>query len=110
MSLTDLFELNKNAQISPEAAGAGFAIAVTLAKKYHRQETSSIPVLQEAGIPLTDQEENQLEDQKPNKKSDIQAAEPSENKSKPELYQSVLKLFLSNRKAGKNATFSNVNG
>jgi NAD(P)-dependent dehydrogenase (short-subunit alcohol dehydrogenase family) len=35
MSLTDLFELNKNAQISPEAAGAGFAIAVALSKKYH---------------------------------------------------------------------------
>jgi NAD(P)-dependent dehydrogenase (short-subunit alcohol dehydrogenase family) len=33
MSLEELFELNKNAQISPEAAGAGFAIAVALAKK-----------------------------------------------------------------------------
>jgi hypothetical protein len=58
MSLEELFELNKNAQISPEAAGAGFAIAVALAKKYHGQETSSIQVLREAGIPLTSEEEN----------------------------------------------------
>jgi short-subunit dehydrogenase len=94
MSLTDLFELNKNAQISTEAAGAGFAIAVALAKKYHRQETSSIQVLREAGIPLTDQEENQLEEQKPNQKSETQTIEPSENKSTPELYQAVMKTFL----------------
>ncbi len=94
MSLTDLFELNKNAQISPEAAGAGFAIAVALAKKYHGQETSSIQVLREAGIPLTDQEENQLEEQKPNQKSETQATEPSENKSTLELHQAVLKTFL----------------
>jgi hypothetical protein len=94
MSLTDLFELNKNAQISPEAAGTGFAIAVALAKKYHGQETSSIQVLREAGIPLTDQEENQLEEQKPNQKSETQATEPTENKSTLELYQAVLKTFL----------------
>ena len=94
MSLTDLFELNKNAQISPEAAGAGFAIAVALSKKYHGQETSSIQVLREAGIPLTDQKENQLEEQKPNQKSETQAIEPNENKSTPEIYQAVLKTFL----------------
>ena len=94
MSLTDLFELNKNAQISPEAAGAGFAIAVTLAKKYHGQETSSIQVLREAGIPLKDQEENQLEEQKPSQQSETRAIETSENKSTPELYQAVLKNFL----------------
>ena len=63
MSLEELFELNKNAQISPEAAGAGFAIAVALAKKYHGQETSSIQVLREAGIPLTDEEEAQAKSQ-----------------------------------------------
>ena len=39
MSLDELFELNKNAQISPEAAGAGFALALVQAKKYHGQET-----------------------------------------------------------------------
>lgn len=94
MSLTDLFELNKNAQISPEAAGAGFAIAVALAKKYHGQETSSIQVLREAGIPLTDQEDKQLEEEKPNQKIETQTIQPNENKSTLELYQAVLKTFL----------------
>ena len=52
MSLDELFELNKNAQISPEAAGAGFALAIAQAKRYHGQETSSIQVLREANIPF----------------------------------------------------------
>ena len=94
MSLEDLFELNKNAQISPEAAGAGFAIAVALAKKYHGQETSSIQVLREAGVPLTDQEETQAEEQKPSHLQETQAAKLTENRSTPELYQSVLATFL----------------
>ena len=68
MSLEQLFELNKNAQISPEAAGAGFAIAVALAKKYHGQEISSIQVLRQAGIPLTDQEEEQKNKNQHNKR------------------------------------------
>jgi hypothetical protein len=51
-------------------------------------------VLREAGIPLTDQEENQLEEQKPNQKIETRAIGPSENKSTPELYQAVLKTFL----------------
>ena len=59
MSIDELFELNKNAQISPEAAGTGFALAIAQAKKYHGQETSSIQVLREAGIPLTKEEVNQ---------------------------------------------------
>ena len=33
MSLDELFELNKNAQISPEAAGVGFALAIAQAKE-----------------------------------------------------------------------------
>ena len=51
-------------------------------------------MLREAGIPLTDQTENQLEEQKPNQKSETQAIEPNENKSTPEIYQAVLKTFL----------------
>ena len=95
MSLEQLFELNKNAQISPEAAGAGFAIAVALAKKYHGQETSSIQVLREANIPLTDKEETQTEEeQKPRQQQEAQIAKPSENRSKEELYQAVLKTYL----------------
>ena len=93
MSLEELFELNKNAQISPEAAGAGFAIAIALAKKYHGQETSSIQVLREAGIPLTDEEETEMDAQKPNQKQEAQAPKPSENRSTPELYQAVLKTY-----------------
>ena len=94
MSLDELFELNKNAQISPEAAGAGFAIAVALAKKYHGQETSSIQVLREANIPLTGQEETQVQEQKPSQQQEAQAPKPSENRSTPELYQAVLKTYL----------------
>jgi NAD(P)-dependent dehydrogenase (short-subunit alcohol dehydrogenase family) len=94
MSLEELFELNKNAQISPEAAGAGFAIAVALAKRYHGQETSSIQVLRESGIPLTDQEEAQVEQQKPAQLKETQAAKLIENRSTPELYQTVLATFL----------------
>ena len=93
MSLEELFELNKNAQISPEAAGAGFALAVVLAKKYHGQETSSIQVLREAGIPLTE-EEAQAEEPKPIQQQETQASELVENRSTPELYQTVLKTYL----------------
>jgi hypothetical protein len=94
MSLEELFELNKNAQISPEAAGAGFAIAIALSKKYHGQETSSIQVLREARVPLTDQEETRIEEQKTIEQQEPQAAKSSGNKSTPELYQAVLKTYL----------------
>jgi len=94
MSLEELFELNKAAQISPEAAGAGFAIAVVLAKKYHGQETSSIQILREAGIPLTSEEETEIKPQEPEQKQQTQAAKPTENKGTPELYQAVLKTYL----------------
>lgn len=94
MSLEQLFELNKTAQISPEAAGAGFAIAVALAKKYHGQETSSIQVLREAGIPFTEQEKHKVEEQKPIQQQEAQTAKLSENRSKDELYQAVFKTYL----------------
>ena len=93
MSLEELFELNKNAQISPEAAGAGFAIAVVLAKKYHGQETSSIQVLRQAGIPLTNEEETEIKSQEPEQKQQAQPAKPSENRSPPELYQTMMKTY-----------------
>jgi len=95
MSLEQLFELNKNAQISPEAAGAGFAIAVALAKKYHGQETSSIQVLREAGIPLTEQEETQIQESKPSQQQQkAEIPNPSETRSTPELYQAILKTYI----------------
>jgi len=48
-TLEDLLEMNKNFEITPEAAGVGFAGSVALASKYHGQETSSIQVLREIG-------------------------------------------------------------
>ena len=92
MSLDELFELNKNAQISPEAAGAGFALAIAQAKKYHGQETSSIQVLREAGIPLTEEKSSQKKQEKP-QKTEAQKDNPTENRSKIDLYQSVLKIY-----------------
>jgi NAD(P)-dependent dehydrogenase (short-subunit alcohol dehydrogenase family) len=92
MSLDELFDLNKNAQISPEAAGAGFALAIAQAKKYHGQETSSIQVLREAGIPLTE-ETNQTQQEKPIQKTEGQTEKPTEKRSKMELFQSVLKIY-----------------
>jgi hypothetical protein len=94
MSLEQLFELNNNAQISPEAAGVGFAIAVALAKKYHRQEISSIQVLREAGIPLTYQEEPQVEEWRPSQPKEKRTTKLSENRSTLELYQAVMKTYL----------------
>ena len=91
MSLEELFELNKNAQISPEAAGAGFAIAVALAKKYNGQETSSIQVLREAGIPLTEQPQPTEQEQSQPKEEKIKS---SENRSTTEVYQELLKTYL----------------
>jgi hypothetical protein len=100
MTLEELFELNKNAQISPEAAGAGFAIAVALAKKYHGQETSSIQVLRETGVPLTN-EENQVEEQKPSQMQEAQVTKPSDARSNREIYQTVLKTYLDHSEGWK---------
>jgi NAD(P)-dependent dehydrogenase (short-subunit alcohol dehydrogenase family) len=93
MSLDELFELNKNAQISPEAAGSGFAIAIAMAKKYHGQETSSIQVLREAGIPLSEEESNKLQEQNSQQKQETQEAKPSESRNVSDLYQEVLKTY-----------------
>jgi NAD(P)-dependent dehydrogenase (short-subunit alcohol dehydrogenase family) len=92
MSLDQLFELNRNAQISPEAAGAGFALAIVLAKKYHGQETSSIQVLREANIPIDDQEQTETPAQP---MQQIQEASRQQDKrGKTELSQAVLKTFV----------------
>ena len=94
MSLEELFELNKNAQISPEAAGAGFAIAIALAKKYHGQETSSIQVLREAGIPLTDQEETQMQEQKPSQNKKPKQQNPAKTEAHLNSIKRSLKTYL----------------
>jgi hypothetical protein len=89
-----LFELNKNAQISPEAAGVGFALAIAQAKKYHGLETSSIQVLREANIPLSEQEA--VAEQKPTVQASATqtVAKSQVGRSRAELYQSVLKTFM----------------
>jgi NAD(P)-dependent dehydrogenase (short-subunit alcohol dehydrogenase family) len=100
MSLDELFELNKNAQISPEAAGTGFALAIAQAQKYHGQETSSIQVLREANIPFGEQETNQ---EKPTAaiKNPETATKATENRSVTELYQSVFKTFMTQSEGWK---------
>jgi NAD(P)-dependent dehydrogenase (short-subunit alcohol dehydrogenase family) len=92
MTLDQLFELNKNAQISPEAAGTGFALAAVQAKKYHGQETSSIQVLREANIPVSETEA--VEEQKTIQKQEAQTTKTPANRNTDELYGAVLKTFM----------------
>ena len=91
MTLDELFELNKNAQISPEAAGTGFAIAIALAKRYHGQETSSIQVLREAGIPLAEEEASRVHEQNP--QQETSPVKPAENRDISQLYEAVAKTY-----------------
>jgi NAD(P)-dependent dehydrogenase (short-subunit alcohol dehydrogenase family) len=49
LSLDQFYELNKNAMISVEEAGAGFALAAVFAEKYRGQEISSMQTLTDAG-------------------------------------------------------------
>jgi NAD(P)-dependent dehydrogenase (short-subunit alcohol dehydrogenase family) len=86
-TLDDLLEMNKNFEISAEAAGAGFAAAIALAPKYHGQETSSIQVLREIGI-VQEPEKNQ---QTIRTVPDLKASAPS---AKPdEMYRAVMKTY-----------------
>src|SRR5688572_17069521 len=50
MSVEQFFEMNKNAVLSVEEAGAGFAVSVVFAEKFHGQEISSIQALKAADI------------------------------------------------------------
>jgi NAD(P)-dependent dehydrogenase (short-subunit alcohol dehydrogenase family) len=94
MSLEELFELNKNEQISPEAAGVGFALAIVQAKKYHGQETSSIQVLRESNIPLTTGEETPVQTSMASQMQQPQEAKPTEKRSTQELYDLVLRTYM----------------
>ncbi len=93
MSLDQLFELNKNAQISPEAAGAGFALAIAQAKKYHGLETSSIQVLREANIPF-DQDAASEEEMPKTPQEQAQAVKPQQKRNVTELYEAVFRTFM----------------
>ena len=50
MSVEQFFEMNKNAVLSVEEAGAGFAASVVFAEKFRGQEISSIQALKAADI------------------------------------------------------------
>ena len=65
ITLDQLLELNKNFEISPEAAGVGFAASVALASKYSGKETSSIQVLKEIGIVLAEDNKQETKPEKP---------------------------------------------
>jgi NAD(P)-dependent dehydrogenase (short-subunit alcohol dehydrogenase family) len=84
LTLEQLLEMNKRMEISPEAAGAGFAAAVALASKFHGQETSSIQALHAIGIMLGGDEEETAET----------ATQPANAKRALELYQPVIKTFM----------------
>jgi NAD(P)-dependent dehydrogenase (short-subunit alcohol dehydrogenase family) len=91
-TLEDLLEMNRRFEISPEAAGVGFAAAIALAKKYNSQETSSIQVLREIGIMLGGEAED-----KGTKKAaaDTPIAQiEGANRSTGVLYASVLKTYV----------------
>jgi NAD(P)-dependent dehydrogenase (short-subunit alcohol dehydrogenase family) len=87
-TLDELLEMNKNFEISPEAAGAGFAASIALASKYHGQETSSIQVLREIGIVLGGEN---AELSVAAKSVPVATAPPNSNPS--ELYQLVMKTY-----------------
>jgi len=50
MTVEEFFALNKNALLSVEEAGAGFAVAVVFAEKFRGQEISSLQALKAADI------------------------------------------------------------
>jgi hypothetical protein len=81
-TLEELMEMNKTFEISPEAAGVGFAASIVLASKYHGQETSSIQVLRQIGIVLTTEE----------KEKPVSATNLGMNTNR--LYQAVMKTYV----------------
>jgi len=92
-TLDDLLAMNKNFEISPEAAGVGFAAAIALASKYHQQETSSIQVLRDIGITLNEQTEQKTATEQPTPHPSS-ALSATTTKNTSELYKSVLKTYI----------------
>ncbi len=83
-TLDQLIEMNKNFEITPEAAGVGFAAAIALAEKFHGQETSSIQALKAIGIELGLEEETRQPEAK---------AQTTDRKQLLEVYQPVMKTY-----------------
>jgi NAD(P)-dependent dehydrogenase (short-subunit alcohol dehydrogenase family)/flagellar biosynthesis chaperone FliJ len=83
-TLDQLLEMNKNFEITPEAAGVGFAAAIAQAQKYHGQETSSIQALKAIGIDLGLEEETKQPEAK---------TQTVDKKQLLELFQPVIKTY-----------------
>jgi hypothetical protein len=83
-TLDQLLEMNKNFEITPEAAGVGFAAAIAQAQKFHGQETSSIQALKSIGIDLGLEEETKQPEAK---------AQTTDKKQLLKLYQPVIKTY-----------------
>jgi len=90
IKLEQLLELNKQHEISPEAAGVGFAASIALAVKYHGQETSSIQVLRQIGIVFGGARDEQAKEQQ--RQPQVKPAQP--HGGKKELYDAVFKTYL----------------
>jgi NAD(P)-dependent dehydrogenase (short-subunit alcohol dehydrogenase family) len=86
-TLDSLLEMNKSFEISPEAAGAGFAASIVLASRYHGQETSSIQVLREIGIASEGEKSQQI----PRTAPSLEPSAPSTETD--ELYKGVMKTY-----------------
>jgi NAD(P)-dependent dehydrogenase (short-subunit alcohol dehydrogenase family)/flagellar biosynthesis chaperone FliJ len=83
-TLDQLLEMNKNFEITPEAAGVGFAAAIAQAQKYHGQETSSLQALKAIGIDLGLEEETKQPEAK---------TQTTDKKQLLELFQPVIKTY-----------------
>ena len=74
MTVEEFFELNKNVVLTPEQAGAGFAVSIVFADKFKGMEISSLQALRSADIQF-EASEMGSSSEKPNASQRLQAAE-----------------------------------
>ena len=74
MTVEEFFELNKNVILTPEQAGAGFAVSIVFADKFKGMEISSLQALRSADIQF-EASEMGSSSEKPNASQRLQAAE-----------------------------------
>jgi NAD(P)-dependent dehydrogenase (short-subunit alcohol dehydrogenase family) len=60
LSLDQFYEMNKNAMLTVEEAGAGFALAAVYAEKYRGMEISSMQTLTDAGYQFKSSEDSEI--------------------------------------------------
>jgi len=87
-TIDELLEMNKSFEISPEAAGVGFAASIVLASKYHGQETSSIQVLREVGIVLGGEKDGAVTKKNVSESSEVLSDKPEK------LFQRMMKTYM----------------